>query len=213
MALPLATLRRHHLTPTPNGPHVRYGDGMRDVDPPSHTDLDTAVQIVWAAGGEDALHLAYERFGSLVFTYCVRSLGSHADAEEATQDTFVSAWRSREGFDAERGSLAAWLLGIARFRVLDLQRRRARVVQLPSVVRTAEHTTDSSDELAHQLIVARALEELPQRVREVIELAFWSECSHSEIADRLGLPLGTVKSDVRRALIHLRSVLGGEFDE
>lgn len=213
MTLTLAAVRHHHLTPAPNGSHLRYGDGMRAVDPPTHTDLDTAVQTVWAAGGEDALHLAYERFGSLVFTYCVRSLGNRGDAEEATQDTFVSAWRSRSGFDPERGSLAAWLLAIARFRVLDLQRRRARVVEQAPAAEAAPDTADVTDQLAHQLIVARALDELPQRVREVIQLAFWSECSHSEIADRLGLPLGTVKSDVRRALIHLRRVLGGEFDE
>lgn len=215
MTTPLATVRRHHLTPTPNALHARYGDGMRAVDPPSHTDLDNAVQIVWAAGGEDALHLAYERFGALVFTYCVRSLGNRDDAEEATQDTFVSAWKSRDGFDPERGSLAAWLLAITRFRVLDLQRRRAKVVEhapTDTAQGSTDPTGDASDQLAHQLIVARALEELPQRVRSVIELAFWSERSHSEIADQLGLPLGTVKSDVRRALIHLRSVLGGEFE-
>ena len=213
MNTPLATVRRHHLSPSPNSSHVRYVDVMRAVDPSPHADLDAAVQTVWAAGGEDALHLAYERFGSLVFTYCVRSLGNRDDAAEVTQDTFVSAWRSRERFDPDKGSLAAWLLGIARFRVLDQQRRTLRSVSAEAPAADAVQGDEHTDAIAHQLLIARALEALPERVRKVVELAFWSEYSHSEIADRLGVPLGTVKSDVRRALIHLRSALGGEFDE
>lgn len=206
-------VRRHHLSPQPNPGGARYGGGVRTEVPPGHRGLDEQVEAAWSAGDDTALQQAYECFGSLVFTYCVRALGDRELAAECTQDTFVSAWRSRDRFDAALGSLAGWLLGIARYRVIDTQRRTARLAAPVDELPETADGTDHADDVAHQLLVARALESLPGRAREVVELAFYSQLSHSEIADRLQLPLGTVKSDVRRALAQLRATLGGEFDE
>ncbi len=206
-------VRRRHLSPLPNRDGVRYRSGVRTEVPPGHGGLDQQVEAAWSAGDESSLQQAYECFGSLVFTYCARALGDRELAAECTQDTFVSAWRSRDRFDPTLGSLAGWLLGIARFRVIDTQRRGRKVASPLGEVPEVADGTDHTDEVAHQLLVARALESLPERARQVVELAFYSQLSHSEMADRLQLPLGTVKSDVRRALTQLRAALGGEFDE
>jgi len=199
--------------PPPNPSPVRYVGGVRTEVPPGHDDLDAAVEVAWSGGDASALEQAYRRFGSLVFTYCSRSLGDREAAAECTQDTFVSAWKARERFEPGKGSLAGWLLGIARYRVLDTRRRQSRIATPVEEMPEGNSTQDHADEVARQLLVARAIESLPERARSVVELAFMSELSHGEIAERLEIPLGTVKSDVRRALIQLRSVLGGEPDE
>lgn len=199
--------------PRSNLSRVRYVGDVHTAVPSGHDDLDQQVAVAWSEGDASALQQAYQRFGSLVFTYCNRSLNDRDAAADCTQDTFVSAWKARERYDASKGSLAGWLLGIARYRVLDTLRRQRRVAtpvdDLPETLTSFDH----GDDIARQLLVARALESLPERAREVVELAFVTQLSHSEIAERLALPLGTVKSDVRRALIQLRVTLGGEFDE
>jgi RNA polymerase sigma-70 factor (ECF subfamily) len=143
-----------------------------------------------------------------VHSYCARSLGDRERAADCTQETFVSAWRARDRFDPTRGTLAGWLLGIARYRVLDIHRAAPRVPTPVEDVSTAPVAADPpQDQLADRLLVAHALESLPPVARQVVELAFYSELSQSEIADRLELPLGTVKSHMRRALLRLRTHL------
>jgi RNA polymerase sigma-70 factor (ECF subfamily) len=177
---------------------------------------DADLEMAWRLGADDSLRLAWDRFGSLVFTYCARALSDRDAAADCTQETFVSAWRSRDRFDPERGTLASWLLGIARFRILDAY-RSARRVPTPSgdeaMAEPVGSDHSSAEQLADQLLVADALDTLSPRARAVVELAFYSELSQTEIAERLGLPLGTVKSDMRRALLRLRAHLeGGESD-
>lgn len=189
-----------------------YPDAVDD-DRASRTAADDAVAARWAAGDPRALELAYEQFGSLVFTFCVRALGDRDAAADCTQETFVSAWRSRDRFDPARGALAAWLMGVARYRVLDAHRARART-PAPVLDAGAEHAevaaVEAHDEqLAQRLLVAHALETLDGRARQVVELAYYSDLTHTEIAARTGLPLGTVKSDVRRGLQRLRAHLEG----
>lgn len=191
----------------------RRADTVACVDGQSReravADADVAER--WARGDDDALRLAYEQFGSLVFTFCVRALGDRHAAADCVQETFVSAWRSRERFDPTRGTLAGWLMGITRHRVLDTQRSRARR-PMPSA--ELEHApgpaaAGSDDQLAERLLVAHALSTLEDRARTVVELAYYSDLTHSEIATRTGLPLGTVKSDLRRGLQRLRAHLEG----
>ncbi|HWC66581.1 MAG TPA: sigma-70 family RNA polymerase sigma factor [Acidimicrobiales bacterium] len=175
---------------------------------------DAALAAAWFAGSEAALRQAWVRYGTLVHTFCVRSLADRELAADCTQETFISAWRSRQRFDPERGSLGAWLLGIARYRVLDAYRAQTRT---PTPEAAAdENAVDESDTeglLVERLLVADALEALAERPRQVVELAFYSGLSQSEIAATLALPLGTVKSDMRRALHRLRHVLeGGDTD-
>ena len=207
---------------TGTGCRPARGDGYRGpvgaVDDDARAQADAAVAKAWVTGDPAALRLAWDQFGSLVFTYCVRALGDRELAADCTQETFLGAWRSRERFELDRGSLAGWLMGIAKFKVLDAYRAAPRVPtpQAPPSddapgrpeVAVSEGETD---QLADRLLVAHALDELSPRARQVIELAFYSDLTQTEIAERLDLPLGTVKSDMRRGLQRLRLHLeGGE---
>jgi len=184
-------------------------------DPTERDAADDAVAVRWVAGDPEALRLAYDQFGTLVFTYCARSLVDRDAAADCAQETFVSAWRSRDGFDPARGRLSAWLLGIARYRVLDAYRRSARTPlpsgELPPPQFPPGTGVASEDQLADRLLIARALESLQPRVREVVELAFYSDLTQTAIAAQTGIPLGTVKSDLRRGLARLRSELRGSL--
>ena len=125
-----------------------------------------------------------------------------------------SAWRSRDRFDPARGSLPGWLLGIARHRVHDAYRSLARTPRARHEPDDGGAVVDTEPaELVERLLVADALATLAPRPREVLELAFYTGLSQREIADQLQMPLGTVKSDMRRALLRLRHVLaGGDTD-
>lgn len=197
-----------------------YRDRVRAADDQTRAAGDEAATSAWTAGHESALRLAWEQFGGLVHTYCSRSLADKDLAADCTQETFLSAWRSRERFDPARGSLAGWILGIARYRVLDIYRSAPRV---PTPREPAGepagggHDTGiegpEADQLADRLLMAHALETLSPRARSVIELAFYSDLTQTEIAEKLGVPLGTVKSDMRRGLQRLRTHLeGGDTD-
>lgn len=191
-----------------------YRDAMAPEPGPDAASPDVAIEHLWAVGEDSALRQAWERFGTLVFTYCSRALRDRDLAGDCTQETFVSAWRSRARFDRSKGSLASWLLGIARYRVLDAYRAAPRlpIPTDPHDLTAPPHAAEI-ETVADQLLVADALEQLPERARRVIELAFYSELTQQEIADRLALPLGTVKSDMRRGLLRLRHQLeGGEHD-
>ncbi len=175
------------------------------------------VAARFAAGDESALREAYDAHGALVFAFCSRNLASRADAEDATQQVFVAAWQGRDRFDAEKGSLPGWLLGIARHKVSDVVRasgrRDALVERQASAVGTGAPGTptgavgDTPDSVLDRLVVARALAELPDEQRRTLELAFYDDLTHTQIAQVLGLPLGTVKSHIRRGLGRLRASL------
>jgi len=179
------------------------------------------VAARFAAGDERALREAYDAHGALVFAYCSRNLASRADAEDATQQVFVAAWQGRRGFDAGKGSLPGWLLGIARHKVADVVRasgrrdalveRQAGAVGVGVVGGAAGGTAgavgDAPDAVLDRLVVARALAELPDEQRRALELAFYDDLTHTQIAQVLGLPLGTVKSHIRRGLGRLRASL------
>lgn len=169
------------------------------------------VEQAWAAGDSEALRLAWDRYGTLVHTYCRRSLADHDQAADCTQEVFVSAWRSRDRFRPEQGGLGAWLLGIARYRVLDAYRSNARrpvPVETPGEASAGAVASDG-DALADRLLLTDALRHLAPRARQVVELAYYGDLTQAEIATRLDLPLGTVKSDLRRSLERLRQHLGG----
>jgi RNA polymerase sigma-70 factor (ECF subfamily) len=185
------------------------------AEPASREAADDAVAARWAAGDDAALRLAYDQFGTLIFTFCSRALADRGAAADCTQETFLSAWQSREGYKPERGSLAAWLMGIARYKVLDAYRAAPRV-PVPRDEPAGDDVTagDPHDEqLADRLLVAHALEALSPRARRVVELAFYSDLTQAEIAETTGLPLGTVKSDLRRGLQRLRADLEGGGDD
>jgi len=164
------------------------------------------------AGDERALAAAYERWAPLVHTLALRSLGEVADAEDVVQRTFVSAWEGRSGFDPQRGRLAGWLVGIARHRIADAHETRTRLRDLRDRLEGVEQEQHEPD-LADRLLVADEIAHLDAVAQQVMRLAFYDDLTHTQIAERLGLPLGTVKSHIRRSLQRLRSRLEGALDD
>jgi RNA polymerase sigma factor (sigma-70 family) len=173
---------------------------------PEAGDEDVALAAAFVAGDERALRSAYDRWGGLVHAFCVRSLASRADAEEATAQVFVNAWRGRSGFDASRGSLAGWLLGIARRVVADICAAAARERQLREALEQyrPEQEETSPDQLVDRLLVADAMAQLRPEQRRAVGLAFYDGLTHQQVASTMGLPLGTTKTHIRRGLAVLR---------
>lgn len=176
-----------------------------DDDESGIDDVDRRIDVAFASGGDGVLKDAYDRYSSLVFSFCRRSLAADL-ASDATQDTFVSAWRSRSSYDESKGSVAGWLVGIARFKVIEQLRRAGRDSGGVAVAgqHPRQHDPDELDRVADRMLVAEALDQLPTRVRSVVEMAFLEDLTHAEIAERCSLPLGTVKSDVRRGVERMR---------
>lgn len=158
-------------------------------------------------GDPDAVRAAYDRWSSLVYTLAIRSLANATDAEDVTQQVFVSAWRGRAGFDPERGSLPGWLVGITRRGIADAFERRTRQRRNDAAAPTRPSSEEPAGQVLDALIVAEAVESLSDQQRRVVSLAFYDQMTHSEIAARTGMPLGTVKSHIRRSLESLRSTL------
>lgn len=166
-------------------------------------------------GDEAALKAVYDEHGTLVHSFCRRSLGPER-AADATQEVFIAAWRSRHRFRPEAGTLPGWLLGIARYKVIDILRADGRA-PLPRDPHTGVEPIDPDDEgavtrTAEQMLLADALAQLPERAQEMVRLAFFEDLTQSQISERCDVPLGTVKSDIRRSLQKLRRHLEG-FDD
>jgi RNA polymerase sigma-70 factor (ECF subfamily) len=171
---------------------------------------DTLLAEAFRSGDPTALQQVYERFGAAVHHVASRALSNRADAEDVTQATFIAAWMGRETFDPDRGSLLGWMLTIARRKVVDRLRAMARERRLTDVVETLPDTAasqDGPDRVVDRLIVADELARLPGEQRRVLELAFYDDLTHERIASHTGLPLGTVKSHLRRGMARLRQRL------
>jgi RNA polymerase sigma-70 factor (ECF subfamily) len=169
-------------------------------------DADLVLGRAFAAGDEAALRQAYDRWGGLVHAFCLRSLASRSDAEEVTAQVFVAAWRGRAGYDPARGSLAGWLLGIARRQVADAHAAAARERALLEALEQARPVDPdpTPDELVDRLLVADALTALRPEQRRAVGLAFYDGLTHEQVASTMGLPLGTAKTHIRRGLAALR---------
>ncbi|MEV4639567.1 sigma-70 family RNA polymerase sigma factor [Actinoplanes sp. NPDC049548] len=158
-------------------------------------------------GDDRALRTAYEQYGGAVLVLAQRVLGNRADAEDVTQATFVAAWMGRETFDPERGSMLAWLLGIARRKAVDRIRSAARDERISDSVRSLPPPAapeEAPERVVDRLVVADELNRLPTEQRRTLELAFFDDLTHPQIAAVTGLPLGTVKSHIRRGMANLR---------
>ena len=194
-----------------------FGLPRTSLTSPPHDGADDAfvididqVDAAFRSGSEQGLASAYEAHGGLVHTLCARA--HPAQAADLTQEVFLSAWRARDRFDPGRGPLAAWLVGIAKNKIVDAYRKDGR--QVPAardddgsrVTRLADDR-QPLDHLADRLLVTEALATLPERPREIVRLAFFEDLTHEQIAEHTSVPLGTVKSDIRRGLARLRRYL------
>lgn len=201
-----------------------------DVDTVPDAELVTAV----TRGDTAAFSVLYDRHASVVYRAAFRRLGDRQLAEEVVQDVWLTLWDRAGMFDPGQGSLAAWLTTIARNRATDRMRalnRRPGVLPLSAVFATDDEadrvlavgnvvaSTGGSvdpevvlDELALRDAMTAALSSLPPAERAVLELGYYGELSQSEIADRLGIPLGTVKTRTRRALLRLRGTIAPSGD-
>lgn len=185
---------------------TRYDRGVSHL-PVDDRRTDSETEPLVASNDPEWLRIAYERHGSLIYTYCRRRLGMER-AKDATQEVFTSAWNARERFDAERGNLAAWLMGIAKNRVIDEIRSEQRHANRRADETEALSGVDPDDDrIADRMLVADGLAQLPIRARSVIQLGYFEGLTHHEISARTGIPIGTVKSDIRRGLTSIRSHL------
>ena len=182
-------------------------------------DADRLIVERLARGDAAALAELYDRHGRLVFSLAARMLSDHGEAEDLTQDVFTLAWRNATRYDPARGAVAAWLLVTTRTRAID--RLRSRKIRPGAAseddVRRLEAIPEAAPSV--ELIVADrqmagrvrdALAALPADQRHALELAYFEGLSHSEIGERTGAPLGTIKSRIRTGLARLRQALQTE---
>lgn len=180
---------------------------------------DEALVALVARGDEPALAELYDRVGRVAYGLAFRVLRDERLAEDAVQEAFLAVWRTAARFTAERAKASTWILAIVHRRAVDLVRREEhrRAAPLDAEPEEAAATTDSAEEEAwlgfERDRVQAALKQLPDAQREAIELAYYGGFSQSELAERLGQPLGTIKSRMFAGLARLRELLDEGAEE
>ncbi|WP_228373429.1 RNA polymerase sigma factor [Demequina gelatinilytica] len=184
---------------------VRAAMVAEAVEPEGASD-DRSLDHEFAAGADGSLERLYRESSSLVFTLALRALGDRAEAEDVTQQIYVAAWRSRTGFDPDRGSARGWVVGIARRVIADALASRTRDRRRLDAARQAveESTADPLAHEADRIVVRGEVENLGPPRSTIVKLAFFEGRTHEQIATELRMPLGTVKSHLRRSLVALR---------
>jgi RNA polymerase sigma factor (sigma-70 family) len=171
---------------------------------------DEALLARVARSDEEALAELYDRYGRLAYGLAVRILRDQSLAEDAVQEAFLAVWRSAGGFLAERAKPSTWLLTLVHRRAVDLVRREERRRADPLEVAPDPAGRTADEELAiltKRRIVQEAVAQLPAEQREALELAYYGGLTQSELAERLGVPLGTIKSRMFTGLGRLRDLL------
>jgi RNA polymerase sigma factor (sigma-70 family) len=172
---------------------------------------DEALLALIARADDQALAELYRRFGRIAYGLAFRILRDDALAQDAVQEAFLGVWRAADRFIAERAKPSTWLLTLVHRRAVDLvrreQRRRAEPLQ-PETETGAAEPADEAELATRRQTIREALRELPPEQREAIELAYYGGYTQSELAERLGQPLGTIKSRMFTGLARLRETLG-----
>jgi RNA polymerase sigma-70 factor (ECF subfamily) len=191
---------------------------LKRVNPESAALRQALVRM--AQGEHPALATCFDLMGSVVFSLAVRMLRDRAAAEDVSQDIFVQVWRQASHYDATRGSPEAWIMMIARTRILDRIRSRGAGVVLKSV---GDNLPDApaADDWPEDLAISRedaahvrqALADLPAEQKQAVELAFFDGLTHMEIAEKTHVPLGTIKTRIRLGLLKIRDQLRLVMDD
>jgi len=172
---------------------------------------DEAVVAMLARSDESALAELYDRFGRVAYGLALRILRDERLAEDAVQEGFLAAWRNADRFIPERGKASTWLLTLVHRRAVDLVRRENRRRAEPLVDGVESPSSGSAEDDAwlrfERERVQSALKQLPDQQREALELAYYGGFTQSELAERLGQPLGTIKSRMFTGLKRLRELL------
>jgi RNA polymerase sigma factor (sigma-70 family) len=174
---------------------------------------DEALLALVSRGDEPALGELYDRYGRVAYGLALRIVRDRALAEDAVQEAFLGVWRSAGSFLADHGKPSTWILTLVHRRAVDLVRReeRRRADPIASADELAHPTGEATDEeawlRAQRQVVQAALKKLPDDQREAIELAYYGGFTQSELAERLGVPLGTIKSRMFTGLKRLRELL------
>lgn len=175
-------------------------------------DAEAGELIAQMAGGHrPALERLYDRHSPVVYTLALRILRNQADAEEVTQEVFLQVWREASRYDPARGTPQAWIVTMARTRAIDKLRARRQgdhqreMAKLERTDAPSAHAND--DQMADRHLVLSVLANLSSAQRQMLELAYYEGLTQTEIADRTGLPLGTVKTRIRLSLEQLRTAL------
>jgi RNA polymerase sigma-70 factor (ECF subfamily) len=166
-----------------------------------------------AARDRVAFEELYDRYARSVFGLALRRISDRGRAEDATQETFASVWRSAARYDPLKGPGAPWLYTVARNTMIDVLRRTPELAVADAPDQTADEPGPAEETESSWTAwrVHRAVSELPDNERVAVELAYWSGFSQSEVADYLGVPLGTVKTRTRAGLARLAEILDGEL--
>jgi RNA polymerase sigma-70 factor (ECF subfamily) len=189
---------------------------IQRVQPGKEPDSDVELLHAVARGDEGALARLYDQYRVILFSLLVRILNSREEAEDVLQEVFLQVWRGAKNFDESRGRPFTWLVTLTRSRGID------RIRQLGARQRLADaaaqnNPEEASDAVADAMyseqkeIMARALAELPEEQRRALDLAYFQGLTQSEIAEKLGTPLGTVKTRMRSGMMKLRELLSEQF--
>jgi RNA polymerase sigma-70 factor (ECF subfamily) len=167
---------------------------------------------------ERAVEALYARYSGPLYSLAYQVTGADRFAQEVVQETFIAVWKDATRFDPTRGSLAPWLFSLARHKAIDLVRREANIrKRTADVDMELEVASDDVDNEVWQNVrrdrVRAAIAQLSEPQRTALELAFFAGLTHVEVAERLGIPLGTAKTRIRTALLKLRDALGTSVSE
>jgi len=178
--------------------------------PSADTNATSDLALVTAIRSADqgAMAALYDRYSSIVYSVGLRVLQDASAAEDVLQDIFMQLWRNPGAFDASRGNLAAWLAVITRHRAIDALRRRRHENDIENVVVAVDPDLASETDRSRTMDKVRgALQTMPALQRSALEMAYFEGLTHSEIAERTGEPLGTIKTRIRTGLLSLRKAL------
>jgi RNA polymerase sigma-70 factor (ECF subfamily) len=169
---------------------------------------DLALVTAIRSGDQSAMAALYDRYSSIVYAVALRVLQDTGAAEDVLQDIFMQLWRNPGAFDASRGNMAAWLAVITRHRAIDALRRRRPQDDIEDVILSVEPDLASEADRSRAMEKVRgALQAMPSPQRSALEMAYFEGLTHTEIADKTGEPLGTIKTRIRTGLLSLRKVL------